>query len=442
MFSDARAERLRPATAVSKAAGSAAGFVLASEQQGSRNHCAVAPAIVERAHVLAAQHAEGVLMVENVFIGSAFVAKYPNGGGNYWVPLQYVLGFRELAVEAFWIEILESTGRPEVDEQFIAQFMANATACGVQDRVVLVFFPSGIQQPDHRIVYGMPAQELDTRMRDGVLLNMVGSLQPAQRAPFRRTVLFDLDPGPFQIWASQWDMGVGSHDRYITIGQNLGAADSPVPLFGVEWQRTWPAVHLASWAAQTGPGTAYTTITHWWSEEAAYLGDLCFDCNKRNGFIDFVDLPRHTAVTLELAASVHPAEREDIELFTGRGWRLVAPDARAATPDQFRDYIQGSRGEFSCAKPAYVTARSGWISDRSVCYLASARPCVLQDTGAAGLLPRSRGLRVFTSIPEAAEALAETEKDYAAAAREARQLACDVFSTRVVLPRLLSLCGL
>jgi hypothetical protein len=29
------------------------------------------------------------------FIGSAFVAQYPQGGGNFWVPLQYLLGLRE-----------------------------------------------------------------------------------------------------------------------------------------------------------------------------------------------------------------------------------------------------------------------------------------------------------------------------------------------------------
>jgi hypothetical protein len=377
-----------------------------------------------------------------VFIGSGFVAKYPNGGGNFWVPLQYLLGFRELGVEAFWLEILASTGRHEVDQQFIDQFLARATAFGMGERVVLAFFPSGFQHPEHRIVHGMPAAELDARTRDALLLNMAGSLQPAQRAGFARTVLFDLDPGAFQIWAAQWDMGIDDHDMCLTIGQNLGAADSPVPLHGVDWKKTWPAVHLASWPRQTAEGSAYTTITQWWCEEAAYLGEECFDCNKRNGFIEFVEVPRHTAVSLELAANVHPSESDDIELFTSRGWHLVPPEVLAGSPDHYRDYIQRSRGEFSCAKPAYVRARSGWISDRSICYLASGRPVVLQDTGAAALLPPSRGLRVFSSVDEAADALTETDQDYRTASREARELAHEVFSTRVVLPRLMSLLGL
>jgi hypothetical protein len=36
--------------------------------------------------------------VTAVFVGSSFVAKYPTGGGNFWVPLQYLLGLRALGV--------------------------------------------------------------------------------------------------------------------------------------------------------------------------------------------------------------------------------------------------------------------------------------------------------------------------------------------------------
>ena len=39
------------------------------------------------------------------------------------------------------------------------------------------------------------------------------------------------------------------------------------------------------------------------------------------------------------------------------------------------------------AKGMYVETNSGWVSDRSICYLASGRPVVAQDTGLANLLP-------------------------------------------------------
>jgi hypothetical protein len=111
------------------------------------------------------------------------------------------------------------------------------------------------------------------------------------------------------------------------------------------------------------------------------------------------------------------------------------------TPEQYRAYVQASRGEFSCAKPAYVKARSGWVSDRTICYLASGRPAVVQDTGAAVHLPATPGLQFFRTVDEAGAALDRVEADYPRASREAHALARDVFSAAVVLPRILTLAG-
>src|SRR4029450_8906000 len=45
-------------------------------------------------------------------VGSGFVAQYPEGGGMFWVPLQYLLGLRALGVEAYWLELLWPQGGP------------------------------------------------------------------------------------------------------------------------------------------------------------------------------------------------------------------------------------------------------------------------------------------------------------------------------------------
>jgi hypothetical protein len=183
-------------------------------------------------------------------------------------------------------------------------------------------------------------------------------------------------------------------------------------------------------------------VTQWWSPESASLGDELYDCSKRNSFIAFVDLPTRTTARLELAANIHPAETDEIELFTSHGWRVVQPEVVARTPEQYRSYVRRSRGEFGCAKPAYVKGRTGWFSDRSVCYLASGRPCILQDTGASAHLPRTAALRFFSTVEEAADALAATEADYPSASRDARRLAAEVFGTDAVLPPILRLAGL
>ena len=107
-------------------------------------------------------------------------------------------------------------------------------------------------------------------------------------------------------------------------------------------------------------------------------------------------LPGRAGIELEIAANLHADETEDRALLARHGWRLVDPEAVAGTPTEFRRYVQESRGELSAAKPAYVKARAGWISDRTVCYLASGRPCVVEATGVEGHLPASAGLRFFS----------------------------------------------
>jgi hypothetical protein len=374
-------------------------------------------------------------------VGSGFVAKYPDGGGNYWVPLQYLRGFRDLGVDAFWLEVLESTGDVEVDRVFIDTFLARAVELGISDWTVLAFYSHGFAKPEERQLFGSGGTDLDARLHDAVLLNLAGSLRSALRQPFRRTILYDLDPGLYQIWAEQWGpaMGVGQHDVHLTIGQHLGAADSPVPLLGVEWHKTWPAVHLPSWEKAGGDAGCYTTVTQWWSPESASRDGELYDCSKRNSFLQFLDMPRRSGVCLELAANIHPCETADLALLASNGWRRVEPEVVARTPQLYRDYISASRGEFGCAKPAYVKARPGWISDRTVCYLASGRPCIVQDTGAAEHLPRSRALQFFTTGEEAVEAIRLTESDYPGVCAEARAFAEEWFSTEVVLPRILDL---
>ena len=381
-----------------------------------------------------------------VFVGSAFVAQYPQGGGNFWVPLQYLLGLRELGYDAWWLEYLWTRGDAAQDRAYIDTFFRYVRELGVADRVVLGYFPTGSKdEPDGPPEYiGMAEAELVVRKRDALLLNMVHSMTPPLREGFARTALFDLDPGAFQIWSRQWDMGVGSHDVHLTIGMNLGAPDSPVPLHGVPWARVWPAVHLPSWPVQPAlaPGQgAYTTVTQWWSNSCAYLGDETYDCNKRAGFLPLMPLPDRAGVRIELAANVHPNELEDRALLAAHHWDLRDPHAVTGTPEQFRAFVQRSRGEISAAKPSYVKARAGWVSDRTICYLASGRPCLVESTGAEAHLPPSAGLRFFRTLDEAVDGARAIEADYAGASRAARALAEEVFATRVTIPVLLRAAG-
>ena len=84
-----------------------------------------------------------------VFVGSAFVAQYPQGGGNSWVPMQWLLGLLEQGHDAWWLEYLWTRGDPAIDRAYIDLFWEYARRYGVADRVVLGYFPTGSKdEPD------------------------------------------------------------------------------------------------------------------------------------------------------------------------------------------------------------------------------------------------------------------------------------------------------
>jgi hypothetical protein len=379
----------------------------------------------------------------SVVVGSAFVAQYPEGGGNFWVPLQYLLGLRALGLDAYWLEVLWTRGSAERDRDCVEAFLTHCEVLGIRDRVVLLHVLEGAPTlaPARTVWHGMPERVLRARARDGLLINLADSIGPWLRTAFGCTVLVDIDPGLFQIWAREHDLGVGTHDVHLTIGRNLGAPDCPVPAGGVAWRPIWPPVHVAAWDDSGPPGDRYTTVTQWRSGESAILEGEAYDCNKRSAFIEMAALPGRVRVPCELAARITPGETEDRDLLQRHRWRIADPGRVAGTPMAYRRYVQSSRGEFSCAKPGYVKARPGWISDRTLCYLASGRPCVVQSTGAESWLPECRGLQFFRTLDEAVERLWEVEADYAAASRAARTLAYEVFDTRVTIPALLRAAG-
>jgi len=84
-----------------------------------------------------------------------------------------------------------------------------------------------------------------------------------------------------------------------------------------------------------------------------------------------------------------------------------------------------------------VRTRSGWFSDRSVCYLAAGKPVVTQDTGFSKFIPTGHGLFAFSTPEEALAALETINRDYCAHARAAREIAQEYFDAAKVLAKML-----
>jgi hypothetical protein len=82
--------------------------------------------------------------------------------------------------------------------------------------------------------------------------------------------------------------------------------------------------------------------------------------------------------------------------------------------------------------------QNAWISDRTLCYLASGKPAVVQHTGPSDYLPDGLGLLRFTTLDEAVAALDRVNSDYERHARAARDIAATWFDGTAVLEHILN----
>ena len=251
-------------------------------------------------------------------------------------------------------------------------------------------------------------------------------------------VLLDIDPGFPQMWKelSLTDIFQG-HEAFVTIGENIGQPGCEIPTCGLDWITTKQPIVLDEWPKQDGPGHAWTSVASW---RGGY-GPVDYK-GKRYGlrvheFRKFVELPKITGRTFRLALDIHPDEVNDLALLEKNGWELLDPKEVAGDPWSYRSFVQSSRAEFGVAKNMYVETKGGWFSDRSICYLASGRPVLVQDTGIRDLYPTGEGLLVYSTLEEAAAGVEEIERNYAKHARAARAIAEEFFDSDKVLSRLL-----
>jgi hypothetical protein len=258
-------------------------------------------------------------------------------------------------------------------------------------------------------------------------------------------ILVDTDPVYEQVKYANADPAarayVDAHTHFFTYGENLGQPGCPVPLSGVPWRPTRPPVVAALWPEPVGAPPAFSTIATWENKgKNIDFGGERYLWSKHLNFMRFLDLPRRRPETAFKIALLAPeaAARE----VAACGWELLDPRPISATMESYRDYIAGSRGEFTVAEDIYVRPNSGWFSDRSVCYLAAGRPVVTMRTGFAKFYPVGRGLFDYADHDEALAAIDAINADYAIHSRAARALAEEHFEASRVLPPLLAAAGL
>lgn len=360
---------------------------------------------------------------------SGMVAGDPGQGGASWSILQYVLGLRALGHE---VRLVEPVDR--LDPASVRYFDQLLRDFGLGGEAALLV--RGSQE-----TVGVPYIELTRWAADAdVLFNVSGMLRDeALVGPPPLRVFLDLDPAFNQLWhaVEGIDMGLDLHNRFATVGLEVGEPGCKVPTCGREWIKTLPPVFLPMWKRVTAIDTdAFTTIGNWrgygsieW--DGKHLGQKAHSLRK------LLAVPDQTSERLVLALNIHPDETDDLAALRRHRWELTDPTETAGTPARYADFVRGSKGEIGIAKEGYVESRCGWFSDRSACYLASGRPVVAQDTGFPRHLPVGEGLLSFATPAEAATAIAEISADYTRHATTARALAEDLLDSRLVLTQLL-----
>src|SRR5437867_1881166 len=309
-------------------------------------------------------------------------------GGQAWAVLQYLLGFRALGHEVFyledcgrssWVYIWETEEWTHELDYPAAYVRACLEPLGFGDR--------WIYRDNYRSL-GMPLDRfLDVCARADLLL-MRATPFWTWRAEYerpRRRAFLDVDPGFTQIILANgdrgWIEGVSRAERRFTYGQHIGQPGCPAPEAGGPWLKTrppvflpeWPVggpwlktrppVFLPEWPVASGEGTHFTSVMRWQGFKEVSWNGVAYGQRDKE-FPAYLDLPRRTAQKFLIAQmGAKP------ELLTGRGWEVALGEVVSRTPASYREFIGQSRAEFSVPKNGYVQMRGGWFSDRSVCYL-------------------------------------------------------------------------
>lgn len=359
---------------------------------------------------------------------SGAIANKPRSGGEAWVRMSWLRGLSRLGHEVCFVEQIESAD-PVNLETFRAAVAALAPDCPV---ALLC---------DGRSLDGMTLEEVTAWAgRADLLVNISGHLEiEAIKEGPRRRAYVDVDPGFTQIWVEKGGGArLDGHDTYFTVGENIGTPGCSIPTAGREWLPLPPPVTLEDWpVVPPPPDGRFTTVATWRSPLGTLThGDRAFE-GKHHQWRRLIHLPRRSPQGFEIALQIDAADEPDEIALKANGWHLVDPREVAGDPLAFRSYVQASAAEFSVAHPVYVETASGWVSDRTVRYLAGGRPALVQDTGIDKRYPVGEGMLTFRTLEEAVAGAEEIATDYGAHARAARALAEAHFDSDLVLSRFL-----
>jgi GT2 family glycosyltransferase len=368
--------------------------------------------------------------------------------GVVWQTIHYLVGFQRLGFDPYYVEAHART--PGM--LMLAQGDDSSSLAAGFIRETLARFGLDGRWAYHALhddgrLYGMSESELRRLYSSAELIvNLHGGTEPRpEQYETGRLVYLETDPVQLQVELHderQYALDfLEPHVAFFTFGENYGRLGCGLPVSDrFTFHPTRQPVVTDFWLGGGLDNGVYTTVGNWsqpWREVT--LDGERYGWSKEQEFRKFLALPSLSGRSFELALSNYGPQ--DRELLEARGWRVRHALDFSIDLDAYRDYIRGSRAEFTVAKDQNVRLRTGWFSDRSATYLSSGRPVVTQDTGFGVALPTGEALFAISSVDDATAAIETIEADYPKARRSAFELARAHFDSSVVLGRLLDTLG-
>jgi hypothetical protein len=376
-------------------------------------------------------------------IVNATMIRFPMGGMNLWI-LTWLVGMKRLGHEVY---LIENSGWEDACFDYSRGIMTDDCSYGISVvRPLLARY--GLENNwcfiDHAGNYhGLPRARVDELFRTAdafIDFEWGDFFDRAAGIPLR--IFMDGEPGWFQVKLLR-DLEAGKkprdYDHFYTPGLSVGTEASSAPTAGIQWRYVRNPVLLDDDPPDPSSHSGrFTTIMNWQSNKPVEFQGKTYG-QKDIEFEKFMDLPRRITGEIEVAASGGsvPGER-----LARNGWIVSKANEVARSLDSYREYIAGSKGEFSVAKNAFVQTQSGWIGDREGVYMSYGKPVVLQETGFALHLPCGLGLFSVRNVEEAAEAISEINSDYLRHSRAAREIALEYLSTEKAVGGFLTEIGL
>lgn len=384
-----------------------------------------------------------------IFIGCGFAAKYPEGGGNFSVPLQWALGLRRLKADFVWLELLPTSRDPATDARNVRTFQRRIREFGLENHYCLMLSSAWVDKLyllksrlDDMRFYGMGRRELEQRLAGpSTLLNLSWSIREPLVERFERRVYCCLDPSEIYFWMSRLEMGQSFHHEFWTIGlafnePKIRLKEIAPPV--VSWKTFYPLVDTKFLAvAPRPPKDTFTTVGQWYWDGYIEVDGVNPDFSKKAAMEEFFPLPRRVPdARFELAIWLNSDDPEAVRIEKG-GWRRPRPEVIARTPTRYFNYLRRSLAEFTPVKLDRFM-QSGWLSDRAAVYLALGRPVITEPTNAEKYLPAESGFLFVKTLDEAVEAVQRVRKDWKRLSKAARACASEYFDSVKNLQKILS----